>query len=66
MQVIVSLALLVQVIDAIFLVLYVFKLFPKYLNSSVLLGSAAVMLFACKYNTFLHLVAVCGSHAVCM
>ena len=50
MQVMVSLALLVQVIDAIFLVLYVFKLFPKYLNSSVLLGSAAVMLFACKSN----------------
>ncbi|KAL8560823.1 hypothetical protein ACOMHN_032935 [Nucella lapillus] len=46
MQVIVSLALLVQVVDAIFLVLYIFKLFPKYLNSMVLLGSSAVMLFA--------------------
>ena len=58
MQVMVSLALLVQVVDAIFLVLYVFKLFPKYLNSSVLLGSAAVMLFACKLKKSMNL-SVC-------
>nr|KAG5686681.1 hypothetical protein BaRGS_026000 [Batillaria attramentaria] len=51
MQVMVSLALLVQVLNAICLVLYVFKLFPKYLNSSILLGSAAVMLFAWPSST---------------
>ncbi|KAK7091864.1 uncharacterized protein [Littorina saxatilis] len=46
MQVMVSLSLLIHVINAIFLTLYVFKLFPKYFNSAVLLGSAAVMLFS--------------------
>lgn len=45
-QVMVSLALLVQVLNAVCLTLYIFKLFPQYLNSSILLGCAAVMLFA--------------------
>lgn len=47
MQVMVSLSLLVQVLDAICLVLYIFRLFPDYLNASVLKGSSIVMLFAC-------------------
>ncbi|PVD31872.1 hypothetical protein C0Q70_07296 [Pomacea canaliculata] len=46
MQVMVSLSLLVQVLDAICLVLYIFRLFPDYLNASVLKGSSIVMLFA--------------------
>jgi len=45
MQVMVSLSLLVQVLNAILLVLYIFKLFPRYLQSSILLGASAVMAF---------------------
>jgi hypothetical protein len=44
----VSLALLVQVVTAVFLVLYVFKLFRGEFGSLVLLATSAAMFFCRK------------------